>query len=365
VSVAAARHGLWLPGTPPPPAAENIAYGFNISADNGFTGSTETATQAHDRLVSSYGLTVVPIAKMFYGGMPPAAWDSNFEGVVTGKRVIICYGAGTSEANAAAGGDNARMAAHAASVPRGWHVIYVHRQEPDDEMKAGTLNVADYKAVYAQHYPVIHAAQKAPNPGAGLLGNKLELWSCFQAPVQLGLSAAQSASWHPDPGTQDGNGWDCYLNPVGVGGTRYNSLYDPHGPNRFQQCIDVNNLMGMHKWGVMEYAAPWRNWDNGAQARNTYMVEFTEFLRAGYVGNDSQLHKPEHIVLFNRKGTQWDQRFTRGGAPTTYDHSGGPGGPDNPATVPVPVLPDEPFGVSYSAYVNGGLQTFTGLPTDF
>jgi hypothetical protein len=216
--------------------------------------------------------------------------------------------------------------------------------------------------VYARHLPIIHAAQKAPNPGAGLAGNRLEMWSCFTIPFNLGITAATSASWQPD--VCDGYGWDAYLNPNGIGGTRYNSLYDQHMTARFTTAVDVMNLNGVYRWAIPEWGAPWRNWDNGAQARDTYGREAMDYWLAGFVMNDGQLHKPDFICWFDRKGTNWDQRLVADGLPTTFDHSGGPGGPDNPATVPVPVTPDEPLSLSLTSYIAAGLQVATGAPTD-
>jgi hypothetical protein len=366
MGITTARHALYTPGAPPAPTS-STAIGFNNSGDSEFLGTSEGYQAWHDRYLATYDLTVLPVAKFFYSGVGalPTTWNASKEGTTSGRRVFITYQWDTTAANAAGGDMDAKIASYAASVPRGWHVYFCYFNEPDDNFKAGTANVADYKAVCARHAPIVRAAQKAPNPGAGLQGNKLEFWSCFTIPFNLNVSAATSASWLPDPGVLDGLGWDAYLNPNGVGGTRYNSLYDQHMQDRYASVWDVHRLTGVYNWGITEWGAPWRNWDTSGTARDTYCREAMDYWLAGHVQADGQLYKPKFLCFFNRKGTNWDQRLVANNVPTTFDHSGGPGGPDNPPTVSVPasMLPDEPFRFSYTNYITSNIYTpFDGNP---
>jgi hypothetical protein len=179
------------------------------------------------------------------------------------------------------------------------------------------------------------------------------MWSCFQGPYATSITAAQSAAWLPDPthndgadgGYCDGYGWDLYGNPVGVGGTRYDSQYSPAYSTRFQSALDATALNGMTRWGVMEIGAPWRNWDTGAVARDQYMADALTWL-------ETRSPRPEHIVAFNAIGNKWDQRFVADGLPTQFDH-----GTDVPRFVPVPATPDEPFQATFEARIKGGVYS--------
>lgn len=338
-----------------------ITFGFNVSSS--LFGFTESLQQCHDRYLSSYNLTVLPIAKMFHNALP-TAWSSTFGGVVSGRRVIICYTAKTSVANAAAGDMDAEVASYFASVPRDWYVIAVFMQEPNDDLQKGSFSATDYKNAYKRHYAIIKAQQKAANPGAGLHGNRLEMWSCFINPLNLGMTAAATAAWLPDPtfndgadgGYCDGYGWDCYLNPNGqqlpghTGDTRYNTDYAQFWSARMQAALDANALKGMQRWGIMEAGAPWRNWDTGATTRDTVMTAGFDYCKTPPQGLPA-----EHFLMFDSLGTQWDQRIVADGIPTQFDHRGGPGGPDVPGFVAVPATPDEPLRVTYETRIKGGV----------
>lgn len=342
----------------PPAAPTEPAYGFNVSTSL-FVGS-ENMQQCHDRYLNTFEISQLPIGKIFRQ-TTPSTWDSTYEGVVSGRRVIYCYRPVSNIATTVAGGDDAEISALAAAVPRGWYVRFVFWQEHDDDVRDGTITAAQYRAVYARHYPLIHAAQKAPS--GGLPGNKLELWSCGQAPMQLSLSVAQSAAMMPLADDCDGYGWDCYLNPFGVagptGGIGYESSYSPTFQDRFEECLQVNDLMGVSRYGVMEFGAPWRNWDTGAPfstggvaggSRNNALMTGINWL-------NSQDPAPEMWALFDSIGTNWDQRFVADGVPTTFTHTG-----HTPSTVSHGMTGDEPFTASFADLIRGGnYAPFSGM----
>lgn len=343
-------------GSSDPPTS--IAYGANISTSL-FVGA-ETMQQCHDRYLSTWSLAQLPIGKIFRQ-TTPTTWDSSYEGVVSGRRVIYCYKPTVSVADASTGGDDAEISALAAAVPRGWYVRFVFFQEHDDDIQDGTFTATQYRNVYARHYDLIHAAEKTPS--GGLPGNKLELWSCGQAPMQLSLSVATSASYMPLAADCDGYGWDCYLNPFGVtgptGGIGYESSYAPTWEDRFEECLQVNALNGVDRYGVMEFGAPWRNWDTGPPHSTGGVAGGSRdaALMTGIAWLNDQDPAPEFWCMFDSIGTNWDQRFVADSVPSTFTHTG-----HTPLTVSHGMTGDEPFIVSYQNLLRAGRYSpFSGM----
>lgn len=333
-------------------------FGFDLSF-NKYVGAESVLSAPQTRLERSFSIggAGLPIAKVFRSGTP-TTWDPAQEGVVSGRRVIACYGPQTTVPAAAAGNDNARLSAWASSVPRDWRVIFCFFQEADDNIQAGDFSAGDYKAVFAQHYPIIKAAQKAPS--SGLRGNQLELWPIFSTPFNLSLSAATAASWLPSPSVCDGYGWDVYLNPNGqqlpghTGDIRYDTAYDQDWATRCDRIMTVHQLNGMNRWLIGEAGAPARDWDTDGTQRDLYLTNGIEYCLDPPLAG---LPAADAFCFYNSKGTNWDQRVETESAILNWDHSGGPNAnleatPSLP--VPAAMKPDEPFVATYSSYINAG-----------
>lgn len=292
------------------PAAAT-ALGFNLSSGIFLDGVPEPEKQGHDRLLATYGLAQLPAAKVFYGPLP-ATWNPAKEGAVSGRRVQICYTGNSTPVNAAAGDTDARLAQHAASVPHGWHVAYTPYQEPEDNLTAVQL-----EAVFDRHHPIVHAAVKSPGPAG--VGNRLELWSAFQAPFQTGMSLQQAIDWQPTKA--DLRAWQVYLNPFGVKGptgeVTYGSSYDPWIDVRMATAVEVLRAFGGARTAVTEFGGPWRTWDTGMTQRASKLLSAIDWLLAGYT-HAGRTIPFEWILPFNARGTKWDQRIRAAGQPATF-----------------------------------------------
>jgi hypothetical protein len=126
------------------PGRGSTIYGMNVSPGTSFThGARESAAQQVSRIKRTYGS--LGAAKIFYQGRLPATFNRNYEGLVPGKVVAVCFK--PNQTQLANGSLDASIKRYIDSIPAGWKVMLVNWQEPDDEIwKEHRFTAAQHRA---------------------------------------------------------------------------------------------------------------------------------------------------------------------------------------------------------------------------
>jgi hypothetical protein len=229
--------------------------------------------------VGSYGS--LGAAKIFYSGALPATFNPNYEGLVPGQIVAVCF---KPNQDALANGslDNA-IKGYINSIPVGWKVMLVNWQEPDDEMWK------DHLFTVAQHRAATERLIDLARGSAAYATGQVEVWDVYMGySIDVGRWQDEAASPR-----LDGIGWDYYWNkPV-------TSWYvDP--TKDLQKMTDVTKRIGIKQWGLFETGDnPHANDPNG-QGRAAFWTQ---------VYDSSKTLGYKYVLYFNAIGTTGDHRI--------------------------------------------------------
>ena len=269
------------PVTPPPNGGPSgTVFGMNVSVGSSFTnGARETAADQVNRIVRTYGS--LGAAKIFYSGMLPTTFNRNYEGLVPGKTVAVCFKA--NQVAMANGAYDAAIDRYISSIPSGWKVMLVNWQEPDDEMwKDHVFTVAQHRAATDRLIDVAHA-----NPA--YRAGRVQVWDVYMG-GSLYMGRWQDSA--PSP-RLDGIGWDYYWNhPT----TDWNT--DPNLALR--KMVDVNRRLGIPHNGLFETGDnPHPNDPSGAGRAAFWNRVYSDAANLGY----------DYVLYFNAIGTTGDHRI--------------------------------------------------------
>ncbi len=267
-----------VPATPVPNT--RTVYGMNVSPGTSWTnGVRESAADQVNRVVGTYGS--LGVAKIFYSGNLPATFNHNYEGLVPGKTVAVCFK--PNQSALASGQLDASIRGYINSIPAGWKVMLVNWQEPDDEIwKDKVFTPAQHRAATEQ---LIDVARANPAYAAG----KVEVWDVFMGfSIDVGRWADSAASPR-----LDGIGWDYYWNKPTT-----NWGADP--AVMLKRMADVNRRIGIKKWGLFETGDnPHANDADGTGRAAFWNRVYVDAANAGY----------SYVMYFNAIGTTGDHRI--------------------------------------------------------
>jgi hypothetical protein len=253
---------------------------MNVSPGTSYTnGAKETAAQQVSRIVSTYGS--LGAAKIFYQGNLPATFNKNYEGLVPGKTVAICF---KPNQDALANGSlDASINGYINSIPAGWKVMLVNWQEPDDEMwKDNVFTVSQHRAATDRLIDVAHA-----NPAYA--AGRVEVWDVYMG-YSIDVGRWQDAAASP---RLDGIGWDYYWNKPTT------SWYaDP--AKDLKNMVTVTKRVGIQQWGLFETGDnPHSNDTDGTGRASFWNTVYTETKNLDY----------RYVLYFNAIGTTGDHRI--------------------------------------------------------
>lgn len=335
-----------------PVRATPIATATNISTIFGY--NTDDAAPLSERL--AHWNNRAPIVRRYSGG--GYGITANFQittAVAPEKRV--CYStkadaSGTfSKAGLAAGNGNALLTAWCESIPANWYVALCYYHEPNDDIRGGTLTVAQYRNTYEQFRTAIDNATLAPGVTVKLISNFMGYRVADTGPVggpSSGASVYFHDDWVPPVGVADMMTFDVYGNPghfttqllapncALATGSEYGASL-PNVNTRFRDIFAAIERNGFaDHWGLLELNAPPRDWDGpanpdyvcGTNKRLRYQggrtvaghdATHTEVERAAWMKAASDLclnppmagNTPAEILLYweHPSGVNWNQAF--------------------------------------------------------
>ena len=264
-------------------------YGMNVSPGTSFTnGARETAAQQVSRIKQTYG--GLGVAKIFYQGNLPSTFNENYEGLVPGKTVAVCFK--PNQTQLANGSLDASITKYVNSIPAGWTVMLVNWQEPDDEMwKDHTFTVAQHRAATDRLIQLVHS-----NPAYAQ--DRAEVWDVYMG-FSIDVGRWQDSAASPQ---LDGIGWDYYWNTPT---TSWSS--DPGADLR--RMANVTKRIGIEQWGLFETGDNPHPNDSAGRGRAAFWQKvYDETAALGY----------RYVMYFNAIGTTGDHRIrpeTSFGAP--------------------------------------------------
>ena len=271
---------VFPPGHNPPPGHSGTIYGMNVSPGTSYTnGSRETAAQQVSRIVSTYGGR--DAAKIFYQGNLPSRFNKNYEGLVPGRTVAVCFK--PSQTALANGSLDASIRSYINSIPAGWKVMLVNWQEPDEEMwKTHQFTSAQHRAATDRLITVAHV-------NAAYSAGRVEVWDVYMG-FSLDAGRFQNAAVSP---RLDGIGWDYYWNKPTT------SWYaDPTSDLR--TMANKTTSLGIHQYGLFETGDnPHGNDSNGAGRAAFWTKVYNATASLGY----------KYVLYFNAIGTTGDHRI--------------------------------------------------------
>ena len=275
---------------PRPTPTSGTLYGMNVSPGSSYTnGVRESAAQQVTRITRSYG--GLDVAKVFYQGALPSTFNKNYEGLVPGKVVAVCFK--PSQAALANGSLNASIQRYVDSIPAGWKVMLVNWQEPDDEIwKDHMFTAAQHRAASEK---LIDVVRSRPAYAAG----RAEVWDVWMG-YSIDVRRWQDSAASP---RLDGIGWDYYWNNPTT-----NWSTDPAVALR--RMADVTKRIGIKQWGLFETGDnPHPNDPAGAGRAAFWKKVYDSSASLGF----------RYVIYFNAIGTTGDHRIrpeTPFGAPT-------------------------------------------------
>ncbi|MCW2761022.1 MAG: hypothetical protein JWR85_1223 [Marmoricola sp.] len=263
-----------------PGGSSNTVYGMNVSPGTSYTnGARETAAQQVSRIVRHYGS--LDAAKIFYQGNLPAKFNKNYEGLVPGRTVAVCFK--PNQTALANGSLDSAIRGYINSIPAGWKVMLVNWQEPDDEMwKDHSFSPAQHRAATEQLIDIAHG-----NVAYGQ--GRVEVWDVYMG-FSIDVGRWQDSAVSP---RLDGIGWDYYWNKPTT------SWYaDP--TKDLRNMVNVTKRIGIKKWGLFETGDnPHGNDSNGA-GRAAFWTK---------VYNATDALNFKYLLYFNAIGTTGDHRI--------------------------------------------------------
>jgi hypothetical protein len=271
--------------TPPPvpqPTATTV-FGMNL-------GSRSVAQRTQQ-----FG--AVPMVKLFT--------LADVAGTVPGKRAQVC--SPFNQADLAAGKLDAQIAKYiTGQLSKGVKLLLItNYQEPENILKAGQTAVDQWHAANRRLAQVIQAN--------GEKGVTLSA-PCLIAPhKQTGMNVPDSWMHTPDDlGGLDWARWtlDDYGNPFGAknfGGDVYATPY-PDPADIAGQAIALLDKHGwLGNWGISEFNTPWRKDLKPADADHSRRIAYLDGYVKACLGASTP---PEHMLLWEEQGNQYDQTFT-------------------------------------------------------
>jgi hypothetical protein len=265
-------------------------FGMSVSPGTSFTnGARETASQQVSRITKTYG--GLDVAKIFYSGNLPTTFNRNYEGLVPGKTVAVCFK--PSQSALANGSLDSAITRYLDSIPAGWKVMLVNWQEPDDEMwKDHKFTVAQHRAATERLIHLVHS-----NPAYAQ--DRAEVWDVYMG-FSIDSGRWQDSAASPD---LDGIGWDYYWN------TPTTSWASDPGED-LKRMANVTKRLGIEQYGLFETGDNPHPNDGAGRGRAAFWQKvYNSTASLGY----------RYVMYFNAIGTTGDHRIrpdTSFGGPT-------------------------------------------------
>ncbi len=254
-----------------PPKPRRTLYGMNVSPGDTFAEfADETAEQQVDRIVTTFG--ALPAAKVFYQGPLPPEFNTDYEGLVPGKVVYVCFKGAI---------DIVTIQTYCDSIPSGWTVYLIYFQEPDDEIWVDrSFTIDSYRAE-------VNTVLDAVRPTNAYVDGRAKVGQCF---MEYSLTVGR---WNDSVVVEgiDLLAWDFYSNTASE---------DP--TDRIEAMAAVSERVGIKHWAVLEIGDSPTTFPDG-DARAAYWT---------YTLNQMSDLGATALVWFNAIGSTGDHRIIPG-----------------------------------------------------
>lgn len=306
-----AQGGAWVRGLGLTAPTAPTIFGFNTNEGDTFN-QTLAGRQA-------WFQGRAPMVRRYNSGYIGTSFPIT-TAVAPEKRVAYSFKADASgsftKSGLAAGNGNSRLTGWCNSIPANWQVDLTYYHEPNDNIRDGSLTIANFRDAYEEFRTAIDAATL--NTGV-----VVKLTPIFMAYRVADTPAYFSDTWVPPLGVADRLGWDIYGNPghftTQKSGPGYGTTY-PDVRTRFRDMFAATERNGFAAhWGIYELNTPGRDWDTapvGEAQRRKWLVDATELcLNPPMTGSVP----PETLLYWEApSGVNWNQAFGRvGGNPLT------------------------------------------------
>jgi hypothetical protein len=223
---------------------------FTVTAPVLF-GSSVNATTDLDRWKQTTGRPL-PVVRVFFTGALPATWAASplLAALPVGTVVVVSFKSGTPAA----------VQAFLASRPPGQAVYACYYHEPEDDIEAGTLALADFRANSAAYAQAIRAAGCVPmlilmdwTLNTGPAGLRRSLHRVRSLLTGRPFEAGSGRNWRDyyQPGTFGALGVDSY-NP---GRKQTPAVYTDYAAKMIPPIVSMAAEAGL-PWGLAEFGSP-------------------------------------------------------------------------------------------------------------